>query len=137
MRWRAAIIPSPGKPSFTRDILPIFQHLANLEWVNAGFFVQFGFLAPYHSLRPDLLARLAAAGDEFQELRNQILYMFRNPNAADLRALAVAADIRRRAQAGAGGSDEPAQRSVSDRDPVRVPGQLEERQLRRGLRSQL
>ena len=75
------VIPYPGKPSFTKDILPIFQHLANLQWVNTGFFVQFGFLAPNDLLRPDLLARLAAGGNEFQELRNQILYMFRNPSA--------------------------------------------------------
>ena len=75
------VFPSPGKPSFTRDILPIFQRLANLQWVNAGFFVQFGFLAPNDFMRPDLLARLAAPGTEYQELRNQILYMFRNPSA--------------------------------------------------------
>jgi hypothetical protein len=75
------VFPSPGKPSFTGDILPIFQRLANLQWVNAGFFVQFGFLAPNDFMRPDLLARLAAPGTEYQELRNQILYMFRNPNA--------------------------------------------------------
>ena len=76
------VFPSPGKPSFTRDILPIFQRLANLQWVNTGFFVQFGFGAPNDFLRPDLLKRLAAPGNEYKELRNQILYMFRNPNAA-------------------------------------------------------
>src|SRR5215469_5087152 len=75
------IIPSPVKPSFTKDILPIFQRLANLQWVNTGFFVQFGHLAPNDLLRPDLLARLAAPGTEYKELRNQILYMFRNPSA--------------------------------------------------------
>jgi hypothetical protein len=79
-------IPSPGKPSFSKNILPIFQRLANLQWVNAGFFVQFGFLAPNDLLRPDLLARLAAPGAEFQELRNQILYMFRDPSNTTFQA---------------------------------------------------
>jgi L-Lysine epsilon oxidase N-terminal/L-lysine epsilon oxidase C-terminal domain len=77
-----AIIPNPSKPSFTRDILPIFQRLANLQWVNTGFFVQFGHLAPNDLLRPDLLARLASPGPEYHELRNQIRYMFRDPGAA-------------------------------------------------------
>ena len=62
-----------------------------------GFFVQFGFQAPNDFMRPDLLARLAAPGNEYQELRNQILYMFRNPNATTFQAVAVAADLRRRA----------------------------------------
>jgi hypothetical protein len=73
--------PSPGKPSFTSDILPIFQRLASLQWVNTGFFVQFGFQAPNDLLRPDLLARMAAPGAEYQELRNQIRYMFRDPGS--------------------------------------------------------
>jgi hypothetical protein len=80
------IVPAPGQPSFTRDILPIFQRLANLQWVNTGFFVQFGYLAPNDFLRPDLLARLAAGGTEFQELRNQIWYMFRDPEATTFQA---------------------------------------------------
>jgi L-Lysine epsilon oxidase N-terminal/L-lysine epsilon oxidase C-terminal domain len=80
------IVPNPGKPSFTRDILPIFERLANLQWVNTGFFVQFGFQAPNHLLRLDLLARLAAPGDQYKELRNQILYNFRNPSAATFQA---------------------------------------------------
>jgi hypothetical protein len=75
------ILPVPGNPSFTRDILPIFQRLANMQWVNTGFFVQFGFQAPNQLLRPDLLARLAAPGSEYQELRNQIRYMFRDPGS--------------------------------------------------------
>jgi hypothetical protein len=77
-----AVIPGPpSNPSFTRDILPIFQRLSQYQWVNNGFFVQFGWLGPNDFTRPDYLLRLSAAGNEFQELRNQIFNMFRDPSA--------------------------------------------------------
>jgi hypothetical protein len=80
------VIQAPANPSFTRDILPIFRRLAGLQWVNAGYLSQFGWRAPYDFHRPDFLAMLAAPGDEFQELRRQIQYMFRQPGAATFQA---------------------------------------------------
>jgi hypothetical protein len=77
----AVISGPPDKPSFTRDILPIFQRLTQYQWVNNGFFVQFGWLGPNDFTRPDYLARLSASGNEFQELRNQLCNMFRDPSA--------------------------------------------------------
>ena len=129
------VFPSPGKPSFTRDILPIFQRLANLQWVNAGFFVQFGFLAPNDFMRPDLLARLAAPGTEYQELRNQILYMFRNPNATAFQPWQwppIYGDALKVEPL-----DELSPRSALSVTayPVHLSDRLDERQFRRGLRS--
>jgi hypothetical protein len=76
-----SIFPYPTETSFTRDILPIFKRLAGMQWVNTGFFAQFGYRAPNEFLRPDLLRRLSSPGTEFQELRNQTWYMFRCPSA--------------------------------------------------------
>jgi hypothetical protein len=69
------------KPSFTRDILPLLEQLSDAQWVNAGFFAQFGWQAPNELVRSNLLSKLAAPGEEFQELRRSIFYLFRNPGA--------------------------------------------------------
>ena len=78
-----SVFPYPKETSFTNDILPIFQRLAAMQWVNTGFFVQFGLGGPNDFSRKDLLRRLSAAGtDPFTvELRNQVWYMFRSPYA--------------------------------------------------------
>lgn len=73
---------SPKKqPSFMEDIFPLLRQFADSQWVNYGFFVQFGWQAPNEFTRPELLAKLAAPGKEFQELRRQIVAMFRDPSA--------------------------------------------------------
>jgi hypothetical protein len=86
---RDAIIPSllsrPAKPSFTRDILPLFRQFHEAQWVNFGFFVQFGWMGPHDFMRPDLLGKLATppvgADDPFAEVRRQIFYSFRDPSS--------------------------------------------------------
>ncbi len=40
---KAGLLPQPSLPSFLQDILPIFQRLTDLQWVNAGFASAFGF----------------------------------------------------------------------------------------------
>jgi hypothetical protein len=40
------MLPKPAQPSFERDIRPIFERLARLQWVNAGFAAAFGWGAP-------------------------------------------------------------------------------------------
>lgn len=76
-----SLMPRPAKPSFTQNILPLFRQFCETQWVNYGFFAQFGWRAPNEFLRPDYLGKLAAAGTEYQELRRQIFYMMRSPNA--------------------------------------------------------
>src|SRR5579863_3176420 len=69
-----SLLPSPpAKPSFAKDILPIFEQFNEAQWVNAGFFVQFGWNGPNDFLRPDVLKKLStppdAHGDPFAEMR--------------------------------------------------------------------
>ncbi|MFG3225538.1 LodA/GoxA family CTQ-dependent oxidase [Kitasatospora sp. NPDC048194] len=62
-------LPEPAKVSFTRDVLPVLRALCELQWVNKGLAVQFGFDG-----REDLLARLDDLSDPSparRELRRQ------------------------------------------------------------------
>jgi hypothetical protein len=75
-----ANFPARAKPRFTEEILPMLRGLVDFQWVNTGFFFQFGWRGPWEFTRPDFVARLAAPGNQFQELRRQVFQMFRNPS---------------------------------------------------------
>lgn len=72
-------LPRKPKPSFQEDLYPLFRQFVDSQWVNYGFFVQFGWQAPNEFTRPDFMVKLAAPGTQFQELRLQIAGMFRDP----------------------------------------------------------
>ncbi|MEX2587474.1 MAG: LodA/GoxA family CTQ-dependent oxidase [Actinomycetota bacterium] len=74
-------VTAPERPSFTSHILPLLSQCVDAQWVNAGFLSQFGWQAPNDFLRPELLAKLSAPGEEYQELRLQVTNMFRDPSA--------------------------------------------------------
>lgn len=77
-----------ARPSFTGDILPLLEQFVWSQWVNKGFFVQFGWKAPNDFLQAETLARLSQAGDEFAEARRQIFNAFRDPAATEANILA-------------------------------------------------
>ena len=63
----------PERASFTRDILPLFERLTGLQWVNAGFAARSAGAPRATSLDAEYLARLAQPrADEHEELRQQI-----------------------------------------------------------------
>ncbi|HSS49841.1 MAG TPA: LodA/GoxA family CTQ-dependent oxidase [Thermoanaerobaculia bacterium] len=66
-----------SRPSFTQDIYPILERFCMTQWVNQGFFAQFGWGAPYEFLRQ--LDALSQAGDTFKERRVQIFNQLRYP----------------------------------------------------------
>ena len=80
-----SLLPGPVKPSFTHDILPLLRQFNEAQWVNLGFFVQFGWSGPNDFLRPDVLLKLATPpdgkNDPFGEVRRQIFYSFRDPSS--------------------------------------------------------
>jgi hypothetical protein len=81
-----SLLTAPATPSFARDIFPLLRQFNDAQWVNFGFAVQFGWQAPNDFLRPEILAKLAAApvsstDDPYGELRRQIFYSFRNPSS--------------------------------------------------------
>lgn len=70
-------LPMPTRPSFTFDILPIFERMRNLQWVNAGFASGFGFQGAFDFTTPEAIARLGDNGPASRELRRVIENQFR------------------------------------------------------------
>jgi hypothetical protein len=69
---------APVRPSFTFDLLPIFQRMAGLQWVNAGFAAGFGWKGMFDISDPTLLARLGSNGPAEREFRRTIANQFRD-----------------------------------------------------------
>jgi hypothetical protein len=72
-----AIAPA-ADVSFTNDILSIFQRLAALQWVNAGYAVAFGYGGWIDLLTPAMIAKLADKSEPNKAFRSQIANSFRD-----------------------------------------------------------
>jgi hypothetical protein len=77
----------PPQPSFMHDILPILRQFVAGQWVNAGFLAQFGWGGPNDFLRSEMLAKLGAPGNTYQEMRRQMFHMLRDPNGTTYQPL--------------------------------------------------
>ena len=75
---KAGQLPPAGRPSFTRDILPIFERMAGLQWVNAGFAAGFGWDGAFDLTSPEALARLGNTNPATREQRRVIYNNFRD-----------------------------------------------------------
>jgi hypothetical protein len=69
----------PPRPSFTRQIYPLFERIVQNQWVNAGFLRDFGWGSPGDFLAPATLAALADPSDGARALRWQVFERFRDP----------------------------------------------------------
>jgi hypothetical protein len=74
---QAGMLAAPARPSFTRDILPLFERMAGLQWVNAGFAAGFGWEGSFDLTSPGALARLSSNGQAERELRRTVSNSFR------------------------------------------------------------
>ena len=74
---KAGTLTRPARPSFTDDILPIFQRLTGLQWVNAGFAAGFGWRGAFDLSSPEALERLSAPGVASAALRRSLVHYFR------------------------------------------------------------
>jgi L-lysine epsilon oxidase-like protein len=70
-------LPAPVRPSFTNDILPIFERMAGLQWVNAGFAGGFGWKGAFDLTSPEALLRLSSNGPAEREKRRVVNKAFR------------------------------------------------------------
>ena len=68
----------PNRQSYRFDILPIFQRLAGLQWVNAGFAAGFGWKGLNDFTNAAYLKELGKNCSSTKELRNVISNQFRN-----------------------------------------------------------
>ena len=56
------MLPAPDRPSFTDDILPLFQRLAGLQWVNAAYAAGYGWQGAFDLTSEETLRQLSSAG---------------------------------------------------------------------------
>ncbi len=84
-RW----IQPPDEISFTENIYPIFERFTNLQWVNNGFYLDFGWGSPGDFLSPENLSRLSSNAPESKPLREKIFNSFRNPDYKETEAHAL------------------------------------------------
>ena len=74
---QAGMLAKPRRPNIDRDILPVFDRLSDLQWVNAGFAAGFGYGTTQDFRDPQWQATLRSTGDEQKELRLQLANSFR------------------------------------------------------------
>lgn len=73
----AGMLIRPIRPSFTKDILPIFERMTNLQWVNAGFAAAFGWEGQFDYTTTDWKRRLNDPSSANLEMRRTISNNFR------------------------------------------------------------
>lgn len=71
-------IPMPLRPSFDKDIRPIFERLTHLQWVNQGYAAAFGWGGWRNLSTYQWLQRLSQNDPADQELRQTIANEFRD-----------------------------------------------------------
>ncbi len=74
---QAKMLPAPARPSFDRDIRPLFERMSNLQWVNAGYAASFGWKGPNNFATRAMLERLSKDTPDDRELRQTIANEFR------------------------------------------------------------
>jgi hypothetical protein len=73
----AGMLPKPARPSFEHDVRPLFERLARLQWVNAGFAAGLGWGSPNDLTSPEWLEKLSRKTDDTAEMRHVIANQFR------------------------------------------------------------
>lgn len=77
--------PEPKKISFAEHVYPIFETLANLQWVNAGLFLDLGWGTTEHFLDPHVVDKLADNSEQNESFRVGIFKKFRKPDELPVR----------------------------------------------------
>ncbi|MGC1496543.1 MAG: LodA/GoxA family CTQ-dependent oxidase [Sulfitobacter sp.] len=72
------MLPRLVRPSFTNDILPIFERMTTLQWVNAGFAAGFGHNGVFNFSTPEWRAQLADPSPAMVEKRRVLTNTFRS-----------------------------------------------------------
>ena len=74
----AGTLPRPVRPSFANDILPIFERMAGLQWVNAGFAAGFGWNGAFDLTSMAAIAKLGSTSPAYREMRKVMANNFRH-----------------------------------------------------------
>lgn len=82
----SGMLTRPVRPSFTKDILPIFERMTNLQWVNAGFAAAFGWGGQFDYTTSNWKVRLNNPSPANMEMRRTISNNFRRFDASGAEA---------------------------------------------------
>ena len=74
---QAGMLERPVRPSFMKDILPIFERMTNLQWVNAGFAGAFGWGGQFNYTSEEWVRKLGDPSSANYEMRRTISNNFR------------------------------------------------------------
>jgi len=78
----AGYLAAPSTTTFVAHIFPLFDRLAQLQWVNQGMLERFGWKSPDDFLAPDYLRALADPSPGNAAFRRSLFTRFRHPNLA-------------------------------------------------------
>jgi hypothetical protein len=75
-----------GEVSFRRDVLPIFKRFVWTQWLNKGFFLEFGCSGRYNHnfLRKSYLKKLGSRSAASKQERTRVLNLMRAPGDTNL-----------------------------------------------------
>jgi hypothetical protein len=71
------MLERPVRPSFAQDILPVFERMTNLQWVNAGFAAAFGWGGQFNYTSLTWVKKLNDPSSANYEMRRTISNNFR------------------------------------------------------------
>lgn len=74
---QSGMLERPARPSFKKDILPIFERMTNLQWVNAGFAAAFGWGGQFNYTSLEWVKKLGDPSSANYEMRRTISNNFR------------------------------------------------------------
>ncbi len=74
---KANMLTRPARPSFSKDILPIFQRMTDLQWTNAGFAAAFGWGGQFDYTTSQWIRKLGNPSPAYYEMRRTIANNFR------------------------------------------------------------
>jgi hypothetical protein len=74
-------LTAPTKTSFSGDVLPLFERLTGLQWVDHGLFILHGFGSALDAQNPKVIAKLNDNSSANANWRKTVLDLFRDPNA--------------------------------------------------------
>ncbi|WP_420553580.1 LodA/GoxA family CTQ-dependent oxidase [Tenacibaculum aiptasiae] len=74
---KSGMLERPARPSFKKDILPIFERMTNLQWVNAGFAAAFGWGGQFDYTTVEWVKKLNDPSSANYEMRRTISNNFR------------------------------------------------------------
>jgi hypothetical protein len=74
----AGMLAAPKRPSLQEDILPMFERLARLQWVNAGFAAAFGWGGSFSVVSLEHLRQLGGTTATARDTRRALMNQFRS-----------------------------------------------------------